>query len=79
MAKSFIAEWAKSIKPVNRCSICKNRRIASAIAEFYALRKAGKTSASWSAFHAEVLVKRLGWAGSYCWMMTHVKHAEDCR
>lgn len=79
MPKSFIAEWAASVKPENRCTICRTRSVADAIAEFYAIRKAGKTKASWSAFYSEVLVKRLHWTGSYCWMMSHIRHAEDCK
>lgn len=74
MQKNALSDWLSKTKPrqPSKCSVCRNKELASAIAEFHAARESGRTSVSWAQFRRDFLVPS-GLDVAYDTMQHHVR------
>ena len=70
-----VSEWLKAAKrePSRKCTVCADKELSKAIAEFYAARKEGRTMVSWAQFRRQFLVPN-GMPINYHTLIHHIRN-----
>jgi hypothetical protein len=72
--KPSVADWIATATPhqPTKCTVCKQPKLAAAIAQFHAARKSERTAVSWAQFLRDFLLPN-GFQIRYDTMQHHVR------